>query len=106
MLCFPLEWLSECHQQSKGFLGGRLLPQRKRRSWNSKSKRCGHGLQLKVDMALVSELELLMGRLGEAVSPQTSVFLGCAGHKCGLMGVAEVAQTETASENIPAYGDS
>ncbi|XP_048608720.1 uncharacterized protein LOC125584381 [Brassica napus] len=57
-------------------------------------------VKLKVDMALVSELELLMGRLGEAVSPQTSIFLGCAGHNCGLMGVVEVAQTETASEKF------
>ncbi|XP_013633439.1 uncharacterized protein LOC125586234 [Brassica napus] len=43
-----------------------------------------------------------MGRLGEAVSSQTSVFLGCAGHQCGFMGVEEVTQTETFGENLPA----
>lgn len=41
-----------------------------------------------------------MGCLGEAVPSETSIFLGCKGHKHGFLGVEEVVKATTAGENL------
>lgn len=47
---------------------------------------------------------LSLGCMGEAISPQANVLLGCQRYKRCFQGLEEVVETADVSENFPSYG--